>query len=287
VTISIPLIGTWITSLLFGGEFPGDDIISRLYVIHILIIPAVIVGLLVVHLGLVVRHKHTQFKGPGRREDNVIGERMWPTYMFKAVGLFFITIAVLCALGGLAQINPIWLYGPFNPSEVSSASQPDWYMGWLDGALRVMPGWEVRAFGFEIPNPFFPGVLMPGITFGLLYAWPFLEERFTKDHEIHNLLDRPRDRPVRTALGVATLTFYSVLLLAGGADVLSITFGLSVNVVLWTFRVLLFVMPFGTAWVAYHLCRGLQNVEGGGNGAAAPDVAPEPAESREPEPALD
>jgi ubiquinol-cytochrome c reductase cytochrome b subunit len=258
VTLSLPLIGTWVTSLLFGGEFPGEDIITRLYVIHILIIPAVIVALLVVHLTLVVKHKHTQFAGPGRREDNVVGERMWPTYAFKAVGLFFITVAVLCALGGLAQINPIWLYGPFNPSEVSSASQPDWYMGWLDGALRVMPGWEFRAFGFETPEPFFPGVVLPGVTFGLLYAWPFLEARRTKDYAVHNICDRPRDKPVRTALGVATLTFYGVLLLAGASDVLSITFGVSVNVVLWMFRILLFVLPVVTAWLAYHLCKGLR-----------------------------
>jgi ubiquinol-cytochrome c reductase cytochrome b subunit len=281
VTLSLPLIGTWVTSLLFGGEFPGEDIISRLYVIHILIIPAVIVGLLVVHLTLVVKHKHTHFAGPGRREDNVVGERMWPTYMFKATGLFFITVAVLCALGGLAQINPIWLYGPFNPSEVSSASQPDWYMGWLDGALRVMPGWEFRAFGFEIPNPFFPGVVLPGITFTLLYAWPFLEARRTKDYAVHNICDRPRDKPVRTALGVATTTFYGVLLLAGGADVLSITFGVSVNVVLWMFRILLFVLPVATAWLAYHLCKGLQQEP---EPMALPEVD---VPAAEPEPALD
>lgn len=256
--LSLPLIGTWATSLLFGGEFPGPDIISRLYVIHILILPAIIVGLLIVHIGLVTRHKHTQFSGPGRREDNVVGERLWPTYSFKATGLFFITVAVLCALGGLAQINPIWLYGPFDPSEVSSASQPDFYMGWLDGGLRIVPGWEIRAFGFEIPNPFFPGVLLPGVTFTLLYLWPFLEARFTRDYEPHHLCDRPRDRPMRTALGVATLTFYVVLLLAGGSDVLSVTFGLSVNVVVWMFRILVFVAPVVTAWIAYWLCRDLQ-----------------------------
>jgi ubiquinol-cytochrome c reductase cytochrome b subunit len=277
VTLSLPLIGTWVTSLLFGGEFPGEDIISRLYVIHILILPAIIVGLLVVHLALVVKHKHTQFAGPGRREDNVIGER------------FFITLAVLCALGGLVQINPIWLYGPFNPAEVSSASQPDWYMGWLDGALRVMPGWEFRAFGFEVPEPFFPGVVLPGITFGLLYAWPFLEARRTKDYAIHNICDRPRDKPMRTALGVATITFYGVLLLAGGADVLSITFGVSVNVVLWMFRILLFVAPVVTAWLAYHICRELKKEPEPLIMPVEPDE-PRPSEAArepEPEPALD
>ena len=161
--MSIPIAGTWLASLLFGGEFPGPDIISRLYVIHILIIPAAIVALVTAHLALLVRQKHTQFPGPGRTEQNVVGERMWPTYAAKALGLLFLTTALICFLGGVFQINPIWLYGPFDPAEVSAASQPDWYMGWLDGALRIMPGWEIRAFGFEVPNPFFPAVLLAGL----------------------------------------------------------------------------------------------------------------------------
>ncbi|MFS8482228.1 MAG: cytochrome b, partial [Acidimicrobiia bacterium] len=118
IALSIPLVGTWITSLLFGGEFPGPDIIKRLYVLHILIIPALITALLVAHLGLVVRHKHTQFPGRGRREGNVVGERLWPTYAAKAIGLFFLTSAVLAFLGGVFQINPIWIYGPFDPAQV-------------------------------------------------------------------------------------------------------------------------------------------------------------------------
>ena len=220
IALSIPVVGTWITSLLFGGEFPGADIIQRLYVIHILLLPALITVLLTAHLFLVVRHKHTQFPGPGREEFNVVGERMWPTYASKAIGLFFLTAAVLCFLGGVVQINPIWVFGPFNPAEVSAASQPDWYMGWLDGALRIMPGWEIRAFGFEIPNPFFPGVLLATVTFVLLYLWPFLEARVTRDFAEHHIVDRPRQRPVRTALGAATLSFYSVLFFGAASDVI-------------------------------------------------------------------
>ncbi len=262
IALSIPVIGTWLTSLLFGGEFPGPDIISRLYVIHILLVPALIVALLTAHLALIVRHKHTHFPGPDRREDNVVGERLWPTYAAKAIGLLFLTSSVVCALGGLFQINPIWIYGPFDPAEVSAASQPDWYMGWLDGALRIMPGWEIRAFGFEIPNPFFPAVLLAGLTFGLLYAWPLLEARVTGDGAEHHLADRPRQRPVRTALGVATLTFYGILFLGGAADVLSVTFGLSVNAVLWTFRFAVFVAPPLAAWATYRLCRELSARDG-------------------------
>jgi ubiquinol-cytochrome c reductase cytochrome b subunit len=260
--LSIPLVGTWAASLLFGGEFPGPDIIERLYVIHILLLPVLIAVLLTAHLAILVRQKHTQFPGPGRREDNVVGTALWPTYAAKAVGLFFLTVAVVALLGGVFQINPIWLYGPFDPSEVSAASQPDWYMGWLDGALRIMPGWEVRAFGFEIPSPFFPGVLLGGVTFGLLYAWPFLEARVTGDRQPHHLADRPRQRPVRSALGMACLTFYLVCFLSAGSDVLAQAFGLSVNAVLWTFRLAVLVAPPVTAWVTYRLCRELSARDG-------------------------
>ena len=262
MALSVPLVGTWLTSLLFGGEFPGPDIIQRLYVIHILILPAIIAVLIGAHLYMVVRQKHTQFPGPGRRQDNVVGERMWPTYAAKAVGLFFLTASVLCLLGGFVQINPIWIYGPFDPTEVSAASQPDWYMGWLDGALRIMPGWEIRAFGFEIPNPFFPGVLLGGATFALLYAWPFLDARVTGDHDAHPLVDRPRQRPVRTALGVATLSFYAVCFLGGAADVIATTLGLSVNAVLWSFRFALFLLPPIAALITYRHCKDLSARDG-------------------------
>jgi quinol---cytochrome-c reductase cytochrome b subunit len=262
ITLSIPVVGTWAASLLFGGEFPGPDIIQRLYVIHILLVPVAIAVLLTLHLAILVRHKHTQFPGPGRRNDNVVGERLWPTYAAKALGLFFLTSAVLAFLGGVFQINPIWIYGPFDPAQVSAASQPDLYMGWLDGALRIMPGWEFRAWGFEIPNPFFPGILLAGLTFGLLYAWPFLEARVTGEHAEHHLLDRPRQRPVRTALGVATIAFYTVSFLGGAADVLASTFGLSVNAILWTFRFLILLAPPIAGWFTYRLCKELSERDG-------------------------
>jgi ubiquinol-cytochrome c reductase cytochrome b subunit len=164
-----------LASLFFGGEFPAEDIITRLYVMHILLIPAIIALLLGAHLAILWRQKHTQFPGPGRKERNVIGSHLWPTYTARSIALFCLVTAALAALGGLAQINPVWLYGPFEPAAVSTAAQPDWYLGWIEGALRVFPPWEVRAFGKTIANPFFPSVLLPGITFVLLYLWPFIE----------------------------------------------------------------------------------------------------------------
>jgi ubiquinol-cytochrome c reductase cytochrome b subunit len=258
VALSIPLAGTWMASLFFGGDFPGDQIVGRLFVIHVYLVPIVIGVLLAAHLGLVIAHKHTHFRGEGANEGNVVGERLWPTYAAKAGGLFFLVAGVIALLGGIAQINPVWVYGPFRPANVSTLSQPDWYMGWLEGAMRLMPAWEIRAFGFEVPNPFFPGALIPGITFGMLLAWPFLEARFSGDHDEHHVLDRPRDRPLRTALGVATLAFYTVLGLGGASDALSQLFDVSINNLIRTLRVLLFVVPLAAAYLTRRLCLELQ-----------------------------
>jgi ubiquinol-cytochrome c reductase cytochrome b subunit len=258
VVISIPLIGEWIAFLLFGGDFPGENVLDRFFVIHIMIVPAAIFVLLGAHLAILVRHKHTQWALPGRTNDNVVGAKLWPTFAAKSLGLMFLTWALLAALGGLVQINPIWIWGPFEEAAVSSGSQPDWYVGWMEGALRLMPNWEIRAFGWTVPNPFWGGVLIPGLTFGLLFAWPFLEARFTHEDQVeHHLLDRPRDRPVRTALGVATLTFYLVLFIAGGNDVLAAHFDVSVNAITYTLRVLVFVLPALNAFIAYKLCKEL------------------------------
>ena len=261
VVLSIPFAGPWMGFLLFGGEFPAQEIISRLYVMHILLIPALIMGLLGAHLAILWRQKHTQFPGKGRRERNVVGSYLWPNYAAKSMGLFFLVSAVLAALGGLAQINPVWLYGPFHPEIVTTAAQPDWYVGWLEGALRLFPGWEPEVFGITLPNAFFPGALLPGITFGLLYAWPFLEARFTGDHDEHHLLDRARDRPVRTAIGTGVLSFYTVLTLAGGQDIIAQKFNLDISTVVWTLRGLLVALPLGIALLSYKICHDLSGAD--------------------------
>ncbi len=251
IALSVPLIGTWVAFLVFGGEFPSQEIISRLFVIHILLIPALIIGLLSAHLAILWRQKHTQFPEAGRTESNVVGSKLWPTYAAKSVGLFCAVFAVLGALGGLAQINPIWLYGPFDPAFVASPAQPDWFLGWLDGALRLFPAWEFRTGSSMIPNPFFPGVLLPGVTFGLLYLWPFLEARVTGDYGPHELLDRPTDRPARSAIGAGVLTFYVILLLSASNDVIARMFRVPVLAMTVAFRIAVFVIPLLVAFVVY------------------------------------
>ena len=258
IALSVPVIGSWLAFLVFGGEFPAHEIIPRLFVTHVMIVPGLIIGLLTVHLAIIWRQKHTDFPGPGRREGNVVGSRLWPTYAFNSIGLFFAVSAVLIAMGGLLQVNPVWLYGPFHPDQVPSPAQPDWWLGWTEGALRIIPSWEIRAFGFEIPNPFFAGALLPGITFGLLYLWPFLEARVTRDRDPHHILDRARDRPVRTALGMTTLTFYVVLQVAASNDLIANKLAASVATITRVFQVLIIVLPPLVGYLTYRLMKGFQ-----------------------------
>jgi len=259
IALSIPVVGTWTVLLIFGGEYPGAAILDRLYAAHILLVPGAILGLITFHLAMIWYQKHTQFAGPGRTETNVVGSRMFPGYAAKAGGFFFLVFGVLAALGGLAQINPLWLYGPYNPSQVSAGSQPDWYVGFLDGSTRLMPGWEISGLGYTVPiNVLVPTVIMPGLIFTLMAIYPWLEARFTGDHEYHNLLDRPRDVPVRTAIGTMSLAFYIVLMISGGNDVIAAIFQVSVNATTYVGRVALFVLPPLVYLITKRWCLALQ-----------------------------
>jgi ubiquinol-cytochrome c reductase cytochrome b subunit len=264
IILSIPLVGTYLAWFVFGGNFPGDGtIIPRFFILHVLVIPLLIFGLLAAHLGLLVYQKHTQFAGPGRTEKNVVGSPMYPNFILKTTGFMFMVTGVLWALGGLVQINPIWQFGPYTPAKISYAVQPDWYMGWLDGALRIMPSWEFAGFGHTIPfEIFLPSILFPGLTFGLFYAWPFLEAWLTRDHAQHQLLDRPRDRPKRTGIGAGFLTFYFCLFAASSTDVLANFFHISLNIVLWSFRFIVIIVPIIVGFVTWRICLDMAGVSG-------------------------
>jgi ubiquinol-cytochrome c reductase cytochrome b subunit len=256
---SIPLVGTWAAFLVFGGEFPGDDIIPRLYSAHILLIPGLILALITVHLMMVWTQKHTQFPGPGRTNNNVVGYPLLPVYMAKAGGFFFVVFGIIALIGGLVTINPIWIFGPYTPDQVTAGTQPDWYIGWLDGALRLMPNWESVIFGFTFSwNVLIPSVIIPGILFTGLALYPFLESWATGDKREHNLLDRPRNAPVRTGIGVMAIVFYGILWIAGGNDIVATAFDLSINALSWTLRILLIVAPPIAFIITKRICLGLQ-----------------------------
>jgi ubiquinol-cytochrome c reductase cytochrome b subunit len=264
IALSIPFVGSYLTSFLWGGTFPGDQIIPRFYIIHILVIPVLIGVLLAVHLGLLVRQKHTQFPGGGRTEDNVVGSPMFPTFMAKTTGFLFMVAGATALLGAFAQINPIWQFGSYyNPSKISYAVQPDWYMGWLDGALRIMPSWEFAGVGHTVPlEVFLPAVIFPGLIFTICFLWPAIERRWTGDNELHNLLDRPRNRPKRTAAGAAMIALLFTLFAASSTDVMANYFHISLNAVLWFFRIAVIVIPIISGLVAYQLCIEMQGVHG-------------------------
>ncbi|MDO8731805.1 MAG: ubiquinol-cytochrome c reductase cytochrome b subunit [Actinomycetota bacterium] len=256
---SIPVVGTWGAFLLFGGEFPGTIIIPRLYSMHILLIPGLILALVTLHLIMVFTQKHTQFPGPGRTNNNVVGYPLMPVYMAKAGGFFFIVFGIIALIGGLISINPVWIFGPYTPDQVSAGSQPDWYIGWLEGALRVMPNWETHLAGFTLSwNVLIPSVVIPGIIFTVLGAYPFIEAWVTGDKREHHLLDRPRNAPTRTALGVMSLTFYLLLFIGGGNDIIATSFNLSINAITWFLRVALFVVPPLLFVFTRRICLGLQ-----------------------------
>ncbi|MFF9408091.1 cytochrome bc complex cytochrome b subunit [Streptomyces anandii] len=259
ILLSIPIVGTYLTFFVFGGQYPGHEIIPRMYAAHILLIPGLMVALIAAHLGLVIYLKHTQWAGPRRTNQNVIGKPLYPQYTTKSVGLFFTVFGVLALMSALMQINPIWNYGPYRADQASIDAQPDWYLGWLEGSLRLMPHWETDFLGHTIVwDVFLPAVVLPVLMFGLLYAYPFFERWITGGGKEYHLCDRPRNQPTRTGLGVAGTTFFGVLLLDGGQDVLERVFRVPFEVYTWTLRAALFVLPVLAFWITKRMCLGLQ-----------------------------
>ncbi|WP_112240079.1 cytochrome bc1 complex cytochrome b subunit [Kribbella monticola] len=262
LVLAAPVVGTYMSFFIFGGEFPGDEFVSRFYTVHVLLIPGILLGLITVHLILVIYHKHTQFPGPGRTEKNVVGYPLMPVYVAKAGGFFFVVFGVLALMGALLQINPVWLYGPYNPAEVTAGSQPDWYMAWLDGAVRLMPGVESHFLGVTISwNVVVPALLMPPLFIGFVALYPFLEQFVTGDKREHHLLDRPRDVPTRTGIGVAIITFYGVLWLNSGNDLVATNFHLSINAITWVCRVLIIAGPVIAFWITRRIAISLQRAD--------------------------
>jgi ubiquinol-cytochrome c reductase cytochrome b subunit len=258
ITLSVPVIGTWAHWALFGGEFPGTEIIPRLYIIHVLLIPGILLALIAVHVGLVWYQKHTQFPGPGRTEGNVVGVRILPAFAAKGGAFFAVCVGVIGIMGGLFQINPIWNFGPYNPAHVSAGSQPDWYMGWSDGMARLFPPWDIAIGDYNVPPVFWATAAFLPLLFVVAGAYPWIERRFTKDTASHNLLQRPRDVPVRTSLGVMGITFYVVLVVSSANDVFAYFFDISLNATTWAGRTGLLVLPPIAYWVTYRICLGLQ-----------------------------
>ncbi len=256
---SIPLVGTWMAYLLWGGPYPGDEIFRRLFIVHVLLVPVLIAGVLGAHLAILWRQKHSQFRGAGRSDHNVVGSRLWPVYTVKTIGLFALQTGVLALMAAYLQINPIWLYGPYRPASVTTYAQPDFVLGWVEGAMRLFPGWDiVFASRYRIAAGFWPAVCFPAVTFMILYAWPFIDRRLTHDRAEHQVLEMPRDRPLKTAFGLGVIVFYGILLVAGSQDIFASELNTTIMPVTWSLRICVIVVPFLVGLVSWKLLRDLQ-----------------------------
>lgn len=259
---AIPIVGTYLSYFAFGGAFPGEAFMPRIYIAHVLILPGIFLALITVHLMLVWYQKHTQYPGPGKTEKNIVGLPLMPVYAAKAGGFFFIVFGITAFLGAVASINPLWLYGPYTPSQVSAGSQPDWYMGWLDGLVRMAPPIETYILGYTISwNILIPAIIIPGIIFTGLTFYPFIESWFTGDKREHHLLDRPRNAPNRTALGAMSLTFMIIAMINGGNDIIATHFDLSINQIMWFSRIGIIILPPIAFIITKRLCLSLQRAD--------------------------
>jgi ubiquinol-cytochrome c reductase cytochrome b subunit len=255
----IPIIGTYAAYFLFGGAFPGQDIVPRMYITHVLIIPGLILALVTAHVFISFYQKHTAMPALGNTEHSVRGQPFYPYFLLKGTAWFFFIFGALALLATFAQINPIWLYGPYSPLAISSASQPDWYLGILEGALRVMPAWDINFLGHTLSlSVLIPFALPLGVILGGAAAWPFFERWVTGDKAEHHINDRPRNAPARTGIGVAVVVFYGVLWAEGANDVIADQFHVPLYTVTWIARVLVIAGPVAAYVIARRICLGLQ-----------------------------
>jgi ubiquinol-cytochrome c reductase cytochrome b subunit len=263
VGMSAPVLGDNFSFLVWGGEYPGTaDFWPRLFTVHVLIVPVILAVLIAAHLGIITRQHHTQFPGRRRTERNVVGTPMWPGYALRSLGLLFAVTSVLTLLGGLVQINPIWEWGPYEPDLSTNGAQPDWYLGWLIGGMRLMPPLEPQIGDYTlVPNPFWGGLLFPTIVFVVLYLWPFIDRRWVGDWRHHDLLDRPRDNPRRTAFGVAFFTWVFTVFFAGSSDRLYLIADIAYEGQVWAFRILAFVLPLFAYFLTKSICQELRERE--------------------------
>jgi len=258
ILLSTPVIGPWMAFKVFGGTVPVSATIPHMYDMHIFVIPILITVLLAAHLAIIWRQLHTNYPGPRRTEKTIVGSRLWPSYTAKSLGLFFLVFTLVAMLGGLVQIDPIWIYGPDNPVAIAPGAQPDWYLGWVEGAMRLFPGVNLRLGHWLVPEVFFPALLFPALVFIALYAWPWVEKAFSFDDKPHNVLRLPYQQPFITSLGCGFFVFLLVLLFAGGDDVVAVATGSSVVLIRTILRILVFVAPAVTFALVYLLCRRMQ-----------------------------
>jgi cytochrome b-561 len=234
VTLSVPLVGETLAHLAFGGSFPSSATIPRFYFLHVLVLPAVIAGLIGVHMLILVRQKHTEARrdedvpapdtdrddataadgGRVARDDDsvVVGLPAVPNQVAVSAVVFFLTLATLSLLAGFLPVHNIAEYGPNDPASTPSLIMPDWFLMWGYGFLKLTPSWvSFDVLGVHISAEFVGGLALPAVVFGVVALWPFID---SEDEPVHFTAD-PLDRPFQTGVGVAGVVFVMLASIAG------------------------------------------------------------------------
>ena len=256
--LGIPVIGAPLALFLFGGEFPGR-VLENFYPLHVFVLPGLIAAVVALRLRLAYR------RGPllaarSRDDSEPMTAPALGATVARSGGLFFIAAGVLVIMGGTMTVAPIWLYGPAESDTAAAGSQPDWYMAFLDGALRLVPpGWELVLWGRTWPLALLVPLGVVGVFLMLVAIYPFIEGWLSHDDHEHHVLDRPRDNPTRTGAGAAGAVFYGALLVSGGVDVIATELHLSFNDLIYFFRVTIVLGPVLAFVVTRAICIGLQH----------------------------
>jgi ubiquinol-cytochrome c reductase cytochrome b subunit len=259
ILLSVPLIGSYLAFWLFGGDFPGHVITGRLYALHVAVIPGLMLALVAGHLLLTYRHRHTRVRDGGKTSRNVAGVPAGPRLMARAGAVFLATLAIVTLLAAVAQIDPVWLYGPYTPVSASAGSGPEFYLGMIEGAVRIMPGWEWNLLGHTLTfSIVIPAVVLPGVFFTAAALWPYLERRITGDLTEHHVGDRPRDAPARTAIAMAVITFWGILWAEGADDIIADYLHLSLELITQIARFAVLIGPVAAYLVTRRVCLGLR-----------------------------
>lgn len=248
--LSTPLIGPHLASWIFGGEFPTGSLIPRFFVFHVLILPGVLIGGLAIHLLLVTRQRHTQFPRPavdGHRW--IVGKPLWPSQFAESATLMLWVGGALVLSSVLVPWSDITLQGPYQPGEVGNSAQPEWFLFWVEGALRVFPALEIDVLGLTLSGSFVAGALLPTAIIVGLIAYPFLERRVYGLEGDWHVLQNPMDIPLRAGAVVGFFSFLLLLSAAATNDVLSRLWGIPIETLTWTFRIVCIAVPLVLAAV--------------------------------------
>ncbi|MEF8822179.1 MAG: cytochrome bc complex cytochrome b subunit [Halovenus sp.] len=148
------------------------------------------------------------------RDDDsvVVGLPAFPNQVAVSAVVFFLTLATLSLLAGFLPVHNIAEYGPNDPASTPSLIMPDWFLMWGYGFLKLIPSWmSFDLLGIHFSAEFIGGLLLPGIIFGVVALWPFIDY---DEKPVHFTAD-PLERPFQTAVGVAAVLFIMIASIAG------------------------------------------------------------------------